>query len=385
MLKVLLAIMSFAVAAGESPDPQPIRVAAFNIWELSATKIDQLDGHGIGANRQLRNAAEIIQRVRPDVLLINEIDFDDRQPPAAVRFRDLYLAVSQSGQKPVEFPHVFVAPVNTGLPTGRDLDHDGRTDGPADAIGYGAYPGQYGMALLSRFPIDKEATRTFQRLEWRHMPDHLMPDGTNGKPAWYNEQDAAILRLSSKSHWDVVVRIDDQRLHLLCSHPTPPVFDGPEDRNGRRNFDEIRLWADYLSGGEKAAYIIDDQGRRGGIDADARFVLLGDLNAEPHKGESAYGMTAIDQLLRHSRVQDPQPASPARLAPGEVGPPEHRERHTCDFGRLDYVLPARDLKVIDSGVFWPAESEPLHRLTAGREESSDHRMVWVDLKWPLRK
>ena len=36
-----------------------------------------------------------------------------------------------------------------------------------------------------------------------------------------------------------------ETVHFLVSHPTPPVFDGPEDRNGPRNYDEIRFWADY--------------------------------------------------------------------------------------------------------------------------------------------
>ena len=41
-----------------------------------------------------------------------------------------------------------------------DLDNDGRSDGPADGFGYGKYPGQYGMALYSRYPIDREKARS---------------------------------------------------------------------------------------------------------------------------------------------------------------------------------------------------------------------------------
>ncbi len=53
-------------------------------------------------------------------------------------------------------------------------------------------------------------------------------------------------------------------LHLLASHPTPPAFDGPEDRNGRRNHDEIRFWNDYLDRAE-IGYIRDDAGLAGGL------------------------------------------------------------------------------------------------------------------------
>ncbi len=55
-----------------------------------------------------------------------------------------------------------------------------------------------------------------------------------------------MLRLSSKSHWDIPLQIGGAIVHVLTAHPTPPVFDGPEDRNGCRNHDEIRLWSDYI-------------------------------------------------------------------------------------------------------------------------------------------
>ena len=48
------------------------------------------------------------------------------------------------------------------------------------------------------------------------------------------------VRLSSTSHWGVPVDVDGSTVRFLVSHPTPPVFDGAEDRNGTRNHDEIR-------------------------------------------------------------------------------------------------------------------------------------------------
>ena len=72
-----------------------------------------------------------------------------------------------------------------------------------------------------------------------------------------------MLRLSSKTHVDVPVATSAGTLHILASHPTPPVFDGPEDRNGRRNHDEIRLFADYVDP-DRSAYLVDDRGGRAG-------------------------------------------------------------------------------------------------------------------------
>jgi endonuclease/exonuclease/phosphatase family metal-dependent hydrolase len=178
------------------------------------------------------------------------------------------------------------------------------------------------------------------------------------------------------------VQVGGRLLHFLASHPTPPVFDDAEDANGRRNFDEIRLWADYLTGGDKADYLVDDQGRRGGLPPGSPFVVLGDLNADPLQDkERPYGRSAISQLLEHSRVQDPgplsegeMPADPSRPYPGDT-----RSR-TTSFGRLDFVLPSRDLQVAGSGVWYPLPTDPLRVLVTPPDPASDHLLVWLDLR-----
>ncbi len=359
---------------------ETVRFATFNIWELRAPKLDQVDAAGVGTNPQLRGAAEIIQRVRPDVLLVNEIDFDAGRRLNARKFVDRYLKVSQNGQQPIDYQHIFFEPVNTGVPTGSDLNNDGTTDGPEDAFGYGRYPGQYGMALYSRFPLDSKAARSFQVFLWKDMPGNLLPDGSGDKPSFYSPEEVAVLRLSSKSHWDVPVRIGDAVVHVLASHPTPPVFDGVEDHNGRRCFDEIRFWADYISGARRAAYLVDDRGRRGGLADGALFVIMGDLNADPLKDNAAYGQPAVVQLLNHPGVQD---VEPRKQEPVEsTGPPGYPERRTCDFGRIDYVLPSAKFEIRGSGVYWPDRGHPEHDLVARPESSSDHRLVWVDAAMP---
>jgi hypothetical protein len=105
--------------------------------------------------------------------------------------------------------------------------------------------------LLSRFPIDAARVRTFRKFLWRDMPGALLPDdpATPAAADWYSPQELAVLTLSSKNHWDVPVKIGKRTVHLLISHPTPPSFDGPEDRNGRRNHDEVSFWRDYITRG----------------------------------------------------------------------------------------------------------------------------------------
>ena len=225
--------------------PAPLRVATYN------TSLFDDDGGGLVARLQLGNAqarkiAAVLQRVRPDIVLLNEFDLD-ADGRAADLFRRNYLEVAQAGGgEPLHYPYRYLAPVNTGVPSGLDLDGNGSSGGIGrdrgnDAWGYGLHPGQYGMLVLSKHPIDAAATRTFQLLKWSAMPGALRPmDPATGKP-FHTDAVWAQLRLSSKSHWDVPIATPLGTVHLLASHPTPPTFDGPEDRNGRRNADEIRL------------------------------------------------------------------------------------------------------------------------------------------------
>ncbi len=360
-----------------------MRLATFNIKELTAEKLEQVDEAGHGTHVQLRKAAEIIQRVSPDILLVNEIDFDPQCRQNALLFRDRYLGNSQTGQPPIDYPYAFFAPVNTGVLTGQDLDRDGRTDSPEDAHGFGHYPGEYGMALYSRFPIDADAARTFQTFLWKDMPGHLMPDGRDGRPGYYSPEQARILRLSSKSHWDVPVLVFNHPVHILASHPTPPIYDGPEDRNGRRNHDENRFWADYISGESTTGYIVDDQGRRGGLAQGNLFAILGDLNSDPMKMEehAAYSRPTILQILQHDRVQDPKPRSLGSAVEAD-GYPGDKTTRTSHFGRVDYVLPCRELRVQDAGVFWPPPGDPTCPLVNDPDPASDHHLVWIDARLP---
>ena len=70
---------------------------------------------------------------------------------------------------------------------------------PGRAIphGYGRFPGQGGMAILSRLPIKAPLARDFSDFLWRDLPGSQI-DAT-ALPAGAAE----ILRLSTTGHWDV--------------------------------------------------------------------------------------------------------------------------------------------------------------------------------------
>lgn len=373
----------------------PMRVATYNV-----SLYDDADG---GLIRRLENddanarkIASVLQTVRPDLLLLNEFDYD-AEGRAADLFQQRYLGVSQGeGLAPLEYRYRYFAPVNTGVPSGLDLNGDGKVGAQGrergdDAWGYGLHPGQYGLLVLSRYPIDAAAVRSFRNLKWSAMPDARKPmrpitAGMTSTP-FYPDAIWRELRLSSKTHLDVPVETLQGRLHFLVSHPTPPVYDGPEDRNGARNADELRLWRDYLNNDPvDAAWLCDDAGRCGGLANDARFAIAGDLNNAPIDGDGRHD--AIRALIEHPRVvRMPAPRSEGADAAAQrdgganlthIAP--HSE-DTGDFGprvgnlRIDYVLPSHGFRVVDSGVFWPLPDHPRHEAT----KATDHHLVWVDV------
>ena len=401
-----------ALAHGGGDRDGKLRFATFNASVNRNADGQLLQELSNGDDPQLRNVAEIIQRVRPDVLLINEFDFVPDQRAARL-FQRNYLSVPHNGTRPIEYRYRFVAPSNTGIASGKDFDNDGQAvtqPGSGaygnDSFGFGEFPGKFGMAVFSRERIDYKHARTFQRFLWKDMPGALLPDdpATPAPQDWYSADELGVFRLSSKSHWDLPLELDGgRRVHFLVSHPTPPVFDGAEDRNGKRNHDEIRFWADYVTPGA-SRYIYDDEGRRGGLRRGEQFVIAGDQNADPFDGDGVDH--AIRQLLDNPRVNaSVTPTSPGGPQQSQLqggantthqGDPAH---DTADFAdgapgnlRADYVLPARGIRIRDSFVFWPLNSDPLFRLVGTFSvallpdgngfPSSDHRLVAVDVDIP---
>lgn len=380
---------------GETPAPgssckHSVRVMTFNVSLYRDRQGELLEDLRTG-DAQAETAATVIATLDPDILFLNEFDYDDEGEALGVFNRRYVDATAVSA-----FPHAAAFSSNTGLPSGLDLNRDGVvTEAPGtdayagDAWGYGKFPGQYAFALLSRFPIDEAELRSFQTLRWSALPDHVLPI------EYYGEAIASTLRLSSKNHVDAPVVIGGRSLHMLLSHPTPPSFDGPEDRNGRRNLDEVRFWHRYVSG-EDADWACDDGGTCAGLQSDADFVIVGDLNSDPNDGDAVEpsGVRAARVLLDNPRIAStPVPSSPGGVEQARLqgmandrhrGDPAH---DTADFNdravgnlRTDYVLPSSTLTICDSGVFWPLADDPLFPLVGTFPfPVSDHRAVWVDV------
>lgn len=380
---------SIAMASTHESSVPSLRIATFNVsmealnyvdYQTNQTPMatgDELKKALDTNHLQIRNIAEIIQKVNPDIILLNEFDRLNDDHQTLKQFINNYLSTSQNGNTPVNYPYFYQGPVNTGVLSEHDLNSDGiKNSAPADAYGFGYFPGHFAMALLSKYPIDIDAIRTFQYFKWKDMPNALKPINPDTNTPWYSDKTWNDFRLSSKSHWDIPVNINGKTLHVLASHPTPPVFDGPEDRNGKRNHDELRFWVDYLTP-SAAKYIYDDNNHFGGLAQDKAFVLLGDLNASSVDGNAI--PTGIKRLTSHPRVNDPLPKSFAAKA--HTPDNKHSANHTAFWRmRADYVLPSKtQLTITNSGVFWPENHHKDFRLIKDRAASSDHRLVWVDV------
>ncbi|WP_170418430.1 endonuclease/exonuclease/phosphatase family protein [Ruegeria atlantica] len=342
MIRILILLLLPVVAQAET-----IRIATYNT-ELSR------DGPGLllrdidRGDEQVMAVVGVLAETRPDIIALQGLDWDfEGQILAAManRLRDAGM----------DYPFTFAARPNSGLETDLDLDGDGRTNGPGDAQGWGRFTGQGGLAVMSRFPIALDEVQDLSDILWQDLPGAELP--RRDAAPYPSQQAQNVQRLSSVAHWIVPIETPAGRMDLMTFHASPPVFDGPEDRNGLRNRDEIRLWSAVLDG-------------QIGHNSHGPFVIAGDANLDPSRGEGR--KEAIRDLLNDPRVQDPAPTDPSgdltTVVWKTVGPM-----------RVDYVLPSTDWQVAGSGVHWPA---PGTRERNTAEAASRHRLIWVDLTLP---
>lgn len=319
---------------------EPVRIATF------AAPLSR-DGPGLllrdiqkGEDDAIIAIAKIIDLIAPDVLVLTDFDYD----------LDGYALDAFAGGLAQDYPYRFALTPNTGVPTGLDIDGNGRRGDARDAQGYGRFVGDGGMAILSRFAVLEDEVQDFSQLLWRDLDGAQLPS-LDGK-AFFSPLAQDNLRLSSAGHWVVPLAVPDGGvLSLMVFAATPPVFDGPEDMNGLRNRDELRLWENILE-----------------TDPPEGFVVLGNANLDPVRG--AGKQDAMQDFLRRPDLMDPLGGQP-NADWGSDGPGQLR---------VSYILPSTAWQVVCSGTFWPDEDTP-ERVFLGDDgtKAGPHRMIWVDL------
>ena len=354
----LIAALALALLPALVPraQAQPLTIATYDT-ELSRDGPGLLLADLARATPDAGAAAAVVAGTDADAILLTGIDYD-----AEGRALDAFNRLIGGGAP--AYPHGFALRPNSGMASGLDLDGDGRRGGPGDAQGWGRFAGQNGMAILSRLPIDRAAAVDLSGLLWRDLPGARLPRRPDGGP-FPSAAAQAVQRLSTTGHWDVpLILPDGRRLHLLAFAATPPVFDGPEDRNGRRALDELTLWRAYLSGTLAQP------------PPEGPFVILGLANLDPARGDG--DRAAMADFLADPRWQDPRPADDSgETATGFFTPP-------AGALRVDYVLPSAGLHILAATLgARPARARPARTSSAKDDRpGSRHRPVSVTLALP---
>ncbi|WP_179381357.1 endonuclease/exonuclease/phosphatase family protein [Jannaschia marina] len=275
-----------------------------------------------GRDAQAEAALALIAAAGADVILLMDVDWDHGGAGLSAlrdRLRDLGAA----------YPHALALRPNSGTPSGHDLDGDGRAHGPRDALGYGWFTGDSGLALLSRYPLGEAKDHSATLWSDRSDAAGLLPEAAQDE-----------IPLATTAQWRVPLRVGEAQLMLVTLAAGTPVFDGPEDRNGLRNRDELLQVTDLAT--------------------DVPLpVVLGRANQDPARGEGH--AEALRALLDHPALQD--------VAPSDGGNTATVRWERAGEMRVDYVLPARGLRVIDSGILRDDAAGPA-------------RLVWVDVALP---
>ena len=362
-----------------------VRVATFNVAMASSNYGDILKDLK-NNDKRIRCLAQIIQEVNPDILFVQELEFDSLNVRIK-NFKQNFLEKGQNGKNTVNYPYYYHFPSNAGKQSGYDLDKDGIIGGPYDAHGWGQFPNQFGLAIFSKYPIDYQKMRTFRNLKWKDLPNPHRPIDISLNEFFWSDKVWNSLYLSSKNHIDIPVIIKTDTIHILGLHPQNSLGDGLELRNSLKNFDEIGFFVHYLNGKP----FLDDQNRTLKFNNNNFFVIMGDFNSN-HVWDGSLSSLSSSQLLYHPLVN--QEASVGKFVPksnyNEVLSSDKyfqtensnyatRIKNNGKMERIDFVLPSANLKVTNSGVFWPTREEDTLDIFSETDLCSDHRLVFVDI------
>ena len=326
----------------------------------------------------LAGVLAVIRAARPDVLLLTGFDHDHRGLALAA-----FRARLGEGPDGIAYPYAFDAPVNAGEPSRRDLDGDGRTMGPGDARGWGRFPGQGGMALLSRLPLDPSAASV--------LPP-ACAGGTFPEPRCRSAPTAAPFptRRPAASSGCRRGRIGTSRSSCptagacTCSRRIRPR----RSSTGRRASTATATPTSSPSGPpiSTAPPSPTTPARRRRWPT-GRWCFSATSTSIRPTGRASTGRSRRSSPTRASatrgrRAPARAAAGAARADGGQAGDPgldtaDWREDGPGNL-RVDYVLPSAELAVAGAGVFWPAPGVPLAEAAA----ATPHRLVWVDLALP---
>ncbi len=319
-----------------STQAKKIRVVHYNIKELDSTKIEN---HS--SITQLIFATEILKKLNPDILSINEIQFDKVAVPnknfnsEGENFNKL---LKISG---LDFLDKTFNEANTGKNSRTDdignyvlkPNQDQRSK-LADKVNFGMFPGQYSTAGAFKYKILKKVVIT--DLKWKDFnPDVDLTKykDMSGEPL---PED---MELFDKNFSDITLDIQGKDVHIILLHTVPAYgFGNPHSPNIKRNHDQLEFLKWYLTRKSKFKY----QGEIKPLKENSTFIAMGDWNVDPKSKN--LGAKVINEL-----------ASTFKLWQGDYVPTYIGQSFSPgEFkAQLDYILMSNNILVSNSGVYLP--------------------------------
>jgi hypothetical protein len=329
-------LLLFTALFTMSCEAKNIEIIHYNIKELASPKLTK-------KNEQLKYVQKILKNYNPDLLFINELQYDIPGAPNddfttdgenLAKLRDL-----------IGFKHKYVSfyPANTGKNAKKNAEGEYYADpnSPgardlADQVNFGTIPHQYSSGLLTKFPIVQETVVT--NLKWKDFNRNI--DLTKFKGADGSELPKD-MELFDKNFLDVVLDIHGKKTHVIVLHTVPSYHFGNKfSPNYERNRDQLRFLEWYLTGKTDIDIdLINIQPITG-----KSFIAAGDWNVDPNSDNP--GANVLKRIFTKTNPWIKPEQMTFTNEGGGYGPNPFRLM-------LDYLVSSKDLSFSNGKIMLP--------------------------------
>jgi endonuclease/exonuclease/phosphatase family metal-dependent hydrolase len=289
----------------------------------------------------------------PDILSINELQYDlpgVPDPTYSSRGENLKRLLKLASLEE-KLTWSSFHPANTGmrakqLPNGHYTLNSRHPDflKLADHENFGLFPAQYSTGGASKYRI--LGLKEFSGILWRDFRPNL--DLTQYKDAVGTPYDTEKIPLFDKNFTHLLLEIEGREVHLVLLHTVPAFnFGNPQGLNLLRNSDQLAFLRWYLTGASDAQTPNEIHDSKSGFTATplpkgATILAMGDWNTDI-KSEKSDGSRILRELEESFSFVNKE---------GHFTY-EGRFSKRPFRSRLDYILISSDLKVTQSGVYYP--------------------------------
>lgn len=323
----------------------------YNIKELTSAKLKEQN------TPQLNAVKKILKNYHPDILSINEMQYDLPGIPHG-EFKSEGQNLKKLAKKiQLDFAYNVFDQANTGndaIPykSGEyPLDFsDTRMRKKADQNNFGIFPGQYSTGALSNLKIIE--VKVYKKIIWKDFNPKVNLDKfakANGKPL--NPK----IELFDKSFIHAVLETKDlKRLNLILLHTVPAYhFGNKRSPNYERNRDQLRFLEWYLSGDTdiQIANIKENGKEIIPLKKGARFVAVGDWNTDINNKKNS-GTLVLERIFTKTQPW----IDIKKMNYSNEGYGYGKETFKL---MLDYIVTDKKTKIIDGKILQPKNSNIL--------------------------